>query len=143
MKTTTDNQSTSRRRSSSIRKFRFPIRYRALLVIALSLLFLPLAIYQLVPSFTHATDNMIAQLFGSSPPGGEFCTREIGNFACCTLYLEAMPCMEGCRHEYLNQETMELGEGYEGCEEGCLSGYNSTCGAVVQREEVEMGLRGV
>ncbi|OAL44432.1 hypothetical protein IQ07DRAFT_604808 [Pyrenochaeta sp. DS3sAY3a] len=55
------------------------------------------------------------------------CTKEIGSSGCCALYLDAAPCLDECRKEYVDRETLVLTAEYEGCAGTCLARYEDVC----------------
>lgn len=56
-----------------------------------------------------------------------FCTKEIGNAACCNLYLSAEPCVDECRKNFLDRDTWQPTKEYDECESMCRSVYSVTC----------------
>ncbi|KAH7555580.1 hypothetical protein BM1_07203 [Bipolaris maydis] len=68
--------------------------------------------YHLVPSFTTATDDIATLLVDNlnlRPSGSNACTKEIGTAQCCSLFLEATPCLDECRKLHIH-DTSTLGE---------------------------------
>jgi hypothetical protein len=105
-------------------------RYRPLLTAFLLILFIPIAFYRLVPPFTRVTDNVFTSLTSSLSllhQTSTHCTKDIGNAQCCITYLAATPCLDECRKQYVDRETLRLTEEYEGCAERCLGEYDNVC----------------
>ncbi|OAK95398.1 hypothetical protein IQ06DRAFT_352432 [Phaeosphaeriaceae sp. SRC1lsM3a] len=101
-------------------------RYKHILATFLLILCIPIAIYQLVPRFTHATDEIVDSLI-EHIRGPEMCTSEIGNAHCCALFLDAAPCVDECRKQHVDRVTYMLTKEYDECADTCLAGYNSEC----------------
>jgi hypothetical protein len=111
-----------------------PSRLRPLLTIITLLLCIPSFFYHLVPSFTYASDTLIAalttRLRESSRGAGAFCTKDIGDTACCELFLAATPCVDECAKRHVDRVTWVLTEEYGGCADGCLGAYKGACHAL-------------
>jgi hypothetical protein len=105
-----------------------PSRYRRILVTLLFVLCIPIFFYQLVPSFTHASDAFIADLATRIRSQASFCTKDVGDAQCCALYLTAAPCVDECRKQHVNRVTYKLTLEYEECADRCLGEYNGACG---------------
>jgi hypothetical protein len=105
-------------------------RYRPLLTALLLILFIPSMLYHLVPPVSRATDNALTSLTSSLSllhQTSTHCTKDIGNAQCCTTYLAATPCLDECRKQHVDRETLRLTEAYEGCAERCLGEYDDAC----------------
>lgn len=86
--------------------------------------------YQLVPSFTEATDEIVGLVtdhFNLRPAGSDSCTKEVGSAQCCGLFLAAAPCLEQCRKLHIDRETLSLTLEYDECASQCLVEYHTTC----------------
>jgi hypothetical protein len=105
-------------------------RYRLLLTVFLVLICIPIFFYHLVPSFTSLADktmyNLSDNILGQTSRG-EFCTRKIGDRHCCMLYLDASPCVDTCRKDYVDRETLDVTLAYDQCVDQCLVTYNKKC----------------
>jgi len=105
-------------------------RYRAIFTTLLFVLCGLFFFYQLVPSFTHTTDRVVASLTShlrTQPPGSDLCTSQVGNAQCCSLYLDAAPCVDECRNQHVDRETLSLTLEYDKCASECLAQYNAVC----------------
>jgi hypothetical protein len=105
-------------------------RYRPLLTALLLILFIPRILYHLVLPFSRATDNALTSLTSSLSllhQTSTHCTKDIGNAQCCATYLAATPCLDECRKQYVDRETLRLTEEYEGCAVRCLGEYDNVC----------------
>jgi hypothetical protein len=111
-----------------------PPRHRPHHTIITLLLCIPFFFYHLVPSFTHASDTLIAalttRLRESSRGAGAFCTKDIGDATCCSLFLAAAPCVDECAKRHVDRVTWVLTEEYGGCAEACLGAYEGACHAL-------------
>jgi hypothetical protein len=101
-------------------------RYRPFPTPLLIMLCIPIFFYQLVPSFTEATDNAV-NTFASRFLYQPLCTTDIGDAQCCNLYLDAVPCQDECRKQHVDRETLRLTWEYEACADECLARYNNAC----------------
>lgn len=109
---------------------RYTPRYRPIITALLFLLCVPVFFYHLVPSFTHTADNIISKLSSQilgQTSRSEFCTTEIGDAHCCMLYLDATPCVDECRKQHVDRETLALTLEYDQCADQCLMKYNDIC----------------
>jgi len=108
---------------------RYTPRYRAILPTLLILLCIPIFFYQLVPKYTHATDDFISSLTNTLRPQSTstFCTKEVGTPHCCAVYLAAAPCLDECRKQHMDRETLSVTAQYESCADECLAEYQDTC----------------
>ncbi|KAH8722664.1 hypothetical protein GQ44DRAFT_563269, partial [Phaeosphaeriaceae sp. PMI808] len=103
---------------------------RPLLTSILLLLCIPIFVYHLVPSFTHATDNalnILATNLRGQTPQSSFCTSEVGDAHCCALFLHAMPCTDECRKQHVDRQTFAITKEYDECAEVCLAVYDGRC----------------
>ncbi|EMD90653.1 hypothetical protein COCC4DRAFT_30039 [Bipolaris maydis ATCC 48331] len=92
--------------------------------------------YHLVPSFTTATDDIATLLVDNlnlRPSGSNACTKEIGTAQCCSLFLEATPCLDECRKLHVDRETLSLTLAYDNCASQCLAEYHSSCPSSIAR----------
>ena len=108
---------------------RYTPRYQRILTILLVIFCIPITFYHLVPLFTHATNNAVNSLASKliQTSRGNQCTKDIGDATCCTLYLDAAPCQDECRKQYVDRETLSLTLAYDQCAEECLVSYNRAC----------------
>jgi hypothetical protein len=108
---------------------RYTPRYRAILPTLLILLCIPIFFYRLVPRFTHATDDFILSPTNTIHPQSTsaFCTKEVGTPHCCAVYLAASPCLDECRKQHMDRETLSVTAQYDICATECLAVYNSIC----------------
>ncbi|KAF2122883.1 hypothetical protein BDV96DRAFT_639440 [Lophiotrema nucula] len=60
-------------------------------------------------------------------PKQSFCTEEIGSGICCELHVGAEPCLNECRNQFVDRETLTLTKEYEECSDMCLEVYDRTC----------------
>jgi hypothetical protein len=117
------------RSNTHVLNFPGPTRSRCRLVLAAVLLFccFPLAFYNLIPSFTHATDEMVAAIvmrLHESP-----CAPEVGSVHCCALFLDAAPCVDECRKLHVDRVTFRETREFDVCAEGCRVGLGEAgCG---------------
>lgn len=109
---------------------RYSPRYRPILAGLLIFLCIPIFFYHLVPAVTTATDKVIyslsSQVFGQTSRG-EFCTTEVGDAYCCQLYLDATPCVDECRKQHVDRETLSLTLEYDQCADKCMVIYSDVC----------------
>jgi hypothetical protein len=103
-------------------------RYRSILITVLFVLCIPIFFYQLIPSFTHASDAFISDLATRIRSQASFCTKDVGDAQCCAMYLTAAPCVDECRKQYVNRITYKLTLEYEECADVCLVEYSGACG---------------
>jgi hypothetical protein len=94
---------------------------RSILVIILSVLCIPVFFYQLVPSFTHSADDLIVEVITHFR--GSHCTADIGDAQCCALFMEAAPCVDECRKQFVDRETFTLTLEYDQCADTCLRSW--------------------
>lgn len=105
-------------------------RHRLILAALLSFLCIPIFFYHLVPSFTQASDQAVSSLAGNllgQNWRGSFCTKEVGDARCCTIYLDAAPCIDECRQRHVSRVSYALTEEYDECADACLVKYNQAC----------------
>ncbi|KAF1918298.1 hypothetical protein BDU57DRAFT_537870 [Ampelomyces quisqualis] len=107
-----------------------PSRTRPIVAAILLVLCIPIFFYHVLPGFTHATDDFLSlltmQLRGHASRA-DFCTSEVGNTHCCSLVLDAAPCVDDCRKQHVDRVTYTLTKEYEECSDKCLAHYNSAC----------------
>jgi hypothetical protein len=111
-------------------------RYRPLAIAILTILCIPIFLYQLLPSFIHTTDALVADAVSYLPrpnAGSNFCTKNVGTPVCCTMYLDAAPCVDVCRQTHVDRETLVLTLEYDECADACLSSYVESCSEVNQQ----------
>jgi hypothetical protein len=119
---------------SEMRMLNFPTRtastshYRRIFITLLFVLCIPIFFYQLVPSFTHASDAFIADLATRIRGQASFCTKDLGDAQCCALYLSAAPCVDECRKQHVSRVTYKLTLEYEECADICLVEFSGACG---------------
>lgn len=101
-------------------------RTKHILATILLLLCIPIAIYQLVPRFTHATDQVVDALVDRIR-GADLCTADVGDRHCCALFLAAAPCVDECRKTHVDRETWVVTKEYDECADVCLAAYTSQC----------------
>ncbi|KAF2644112.1 hypothetical protein P280DRAFT_477537 [Massarina eburnea CBS 473.64] len=82
--------------------------------------------YQLFASFPTLGDSLYSVLPTSSTPS---CIKDIGDHQCCSLFMQAEPCVEECRKVFVDRETQGLTVGFDACSERCLAIYDTRCGA--------------
>ncbi|KAF2818669.1 hypothetical protein CC86DRAFT_388789 [Ophiobolus disseminans] len=104
--------------------------YRPILIKILFILCIPIFFYHLVPGFSAASGAFISDLTSrirahTSSEG--YCTTEIGDAQCCTLYLDAAPCVDECRKQHVDRVTFTLTKEYEVCADTCLGTYAAAC----------------
>jgi hypothetical protein len=102
-------------------------RYRSIITSLLLLLCIPVFVYHIAPGFTSATDEFVEDL-AARLRGEGFCTKTVGSRRCCALFLEAAPCVDECRKNYVDRVTWTLTREYEECAERCERGYRRVCG---------------
>jgi hypothetical protein len=110
-------------------------RCRSLLITILVLLCIPVFLYQLVPSYTHAADGLVTDVvshFHRPNAGSNLCTKEVGTPVCCAIYLAAAPCVDECRKVHVDRETLVLTQEYDECTDVCLSVYAERCSVANQ-----------
>ncbi|EOA90382.1 hypothetical protein ACJQWK_07852 [Exserohilum turcicum] len=86
--------------------------------------------YQLVPSFTHATDQIVTSVtdyLDLHTTGRNLCTKEVGTAYCCRLLLDAEPCVSECRTQHVDRVTQSLTLEYDRCASQCLTEYEAAC----------------
>jgi hypothetical protein len=96
-------------------------RFRPLLAAILLLCCIPIAFYQLVPSFTHAADDIVAGIVAhlhDSP-----CATDIEP-RCCTAVLQIQPCVDECRKMYIDRVTWRETSEFDGCVDECKAGVD-------------------
>jgi hypothetical protein len=103
-------------------------RCRFAIATILSILCIPVFFYHLVPSFTHATDDMVITLTSRLHGQSSQCTSEVGSAYCCTLFLDAAPCVDECRKAHVDRVTWALTKEYDQCADICLATYHGICG---------------
>ncbi|KAF1359645.1 hypothetical protein EJ07DRAFT_41150, partial [Lizonia empirigonia] len=96
-------------------------RARSILVTVLFILCVPVFLYQLVPAFTQSTDTLIDSVVNHFQENR--CTAEIGDAQCCALFMEAAPCVEECRKQFVDRETFMLTLEYDECTDTCLRNW--------------------
>lgn len=73
-----------------------------------------------IPSLSSEFAHTIAAATSSH---AESCTSNVGDSICCALFMEAEPCVEECRREFVDRETREMKLGFGDCEGRCLKTY--------------------
>ncbi|KAH7380284.1 hypothetical protein DE146DRAFT_761016 [Phaeosphaeria sp. MPI-PUGE-AT-0046c] len=101
-------------------------RFQRILAAFLLVLCIPIAIYQVVPRFTHATDEIVDSIV-EHIRGSDMCASQIGNAHCCAIFLDAAPCVDECRKQHVDRATYVLTKEYDECADTCLMKYNSEC----------------
>jgi hypothetical protein len=84
--------------------------------------------YHLVPTFTNATDDIMTSLTTRLRGQSSQCTSEVGSANCCTLFLDAAPCVDECRKTHVDRVTWMLTKEYDDCTDICLATYYGSCG---------------
>jgi hypothetical protein len=110
-------------------------RSRPIIIAILALLCIPVFVYKLFPSYTHATDKLVGNVvshFHHPVAESGFCTKEVGSPACCAMFLDAAPCLDECRNNHVDRETLVLTHEYDECADVCLSAYTKTCSSEAQ-----------
>lgn len=82
--------------------------------------------YNLLATFPSLTSGIRTTLQHALPKDN-FCTKDIGQGACCDLFVAAEPCIEACREEHMDRETFALTQEYDVCQEQCLAAYTRQC----------------
>jgi hypothetical protein len=103
-------------------------RFRPLLAAILLLCCIPIAFYQLIPSFTHAADDIVASIVShlhDSP-----CATDIEP-RCCNAVLQIQPCVDECRKMYTDRVTWRETSEFDGCVEECRIGVEGGEGCEV------------
>jgi hypothetical protein len=96
----------------------------------LLVLCIPVFMYNLVPTFTHATDDFISVLamrLQGQASRADFCTNEVGSAYCCSLFLDASPCVDECQKQYVDRVAFMPTKEHAECAETCLAQYNTVC----------------
>lgn len=104
--------------------------HRPILASILFVLCIPIFFYHLVPSCRSASDAFISDIttrIRSQTSKGSFCTQDIGDAQCCTLYIAAAPCVDECRKQHVDRATFTLTKEYEECADVCLAAYTAIC----------------
>jgi hypothetical protein len=107
-----------------------PSRFHPIVTALLLLLCLPIFIYQLAPTFTHATDDFMSALamrLRGQTSRADFCTKEVGSAYCCGLFLDASPCVDECQKQHVDRIAFVLTKEYDECADICLAHYNASC----------------
>jgi hypothetical protein len=131
-RTERDSEANMGKADAHVLKFKTsaPSRTRPILAAILLVLCVPIFFYHLVPSFTHATDDFLSvltmQLRGQASRA-DFCTSEVGSTHCCSLFLDAAPCLDECRKQYVDKVAYMLTKEYDECSDKCLVHYNAAC----------------
>jgi hypothetical protein len=94
----------------------------------LLILCIPIFLYHLVPTFTHATDDIMITFTTRLRGQSSQCTSEVGSAFCCTLFLNAAPCVDECRKIHVDRVTWMLTKEYDECADTCLATYQGSCG---------------
>lgn len=114
-----------------IRPYSTLSRSRSILVIFLFILCIPIFLYQLVPAFTQSADTLIDSVVDHLR--ASHCTAEIGDIRCCALFMEATPCVDECRKQFVDRETFTLTTEYDECADTCLRSWESCTGTQERR----------
>lgn len=115
-----------------VRPYRTQSRPRAILVILLFVLCVPVFLYQLVPAFTQSTDKLVDRLFAHFEQSS--CTADIGDAQCCALFMKATPCVEECRKQFIDRETFTVTLEYDECANECMRDWLG-CNGVQKRTD--------
>lgn len=99
---------------------------RSILVIFLFILCIPTFLYRLVPAFTRSTNVLIDSVVDHLR--ASHCTSEIGDAHCCALFMEATPCVDECRKQFVDRETFTLTMEYDECADTCLRSWENCTG---------------
>jgi hypothetical protein len=102
-------------------------RCRFVVSTILLILCIPVFFYHLAPTFTHATDDIMTSLTTRLRGQSSQCTSEVGSAYCCTLFLDAAPCVDECRKIHVDRVTWMLTEEYDECSDTCLATYHGSC----------------
>jgi hypothetical protein len=102
-------------------------RNHSIIASVLLVLCIPIFIYHLVPTFTHATDDFVTVITTKLRGQSSQCTSEVGSAYCCTLFLDATPCIDACRKQHVNRVTWVLTKEYDECADTCLAKYDASC----------------
>lgn len=101
-------------------------RSRSVLSIVLFILCVPIFLYQLVPAFTQSTDVLIERVAAHFQDSS--CSSDVGDARCCVLFMEATPCVDECRKQFVDRETYTLTHEYDECADTCLHSWEGCKG---------------
>jgi hypothetical protein len=107
-----------------------PSRSHTIATALLLVLCIPTFVYHLVPAFIHTADDLTSTLvmrIRGHASRADFCTKEVGRVHCCGLFLDASPCVDECRKQFLDRVAFRITEEYDECADVCLSQYNASC----------------
>jgi hypothetical protein len=100
-------------------------RSRSPITILLILLGTLAIIYQLFAHFPTLSDSLASSIAFTQ---ARSCIKDIGDAVCCDLFQSAQPCVEECRKEFVDRETLAVTEGFVACEGRCRAVYRVACG---------------
>lgn len=122
---------------------RYTPRTRLILSGFLVILSLPSLSYHFSQSFRAATDATVSSILSrlhSQMSSSDMCTKQIGSGHCCSIYMDAMPCVDECSKRHVDRETLRLTLEYDECAEVCLVSYEGLCGLGGEESGIEKGI---